>query len=209
MALSSFSQSMLTNTLLPHKLSINRLPLKFPSSNSNPNPNGGVRCTSLNDKTLITPLLAVAAPSSSNKFLCRATAQLPAPAGQESTKTYAEAFAIGRHIRMSADKARRVVDVIRGRTYEDSIMMLELMPYRACESIIKIVFSAGANASNNLGLSKGTLVISKAEVNEGKTLKRVRFGARGRVHPFKRRTCHISITVKGLASESVVEAKSA
>ena len=83
------------------------------------------------------------------------------------------------------------------------------MTPRGCEAILKIVFSAGANASNNLGLSKGSLVISKAEVNEGKTMKRVKPVARGRAHPIKKRTCHITITVKGLPSESVVEAKPA
>lgn len=113
---------------------------------------------------------------------------------------------MGRHIRMSADKARRVIDQIRGRPYEETLMILELMPYRACEAILKIVFSAGANASNNLGLSKSSLVVSKAEVNEGKTLKRVRARAQGRANSIKKRTCHITITVKGLPSEAVVEA---
>lgn len=120
-----------------------------------------------------------------------------------------EAYAVGRNIRMSANKARRVIDQIRGSKYDETLMVLELMPYRACEAILKIVFSAGANASNNLGLSKGSLVISKAEVNEGKTMKRVKPVARGRAHPIKKRTCHITITVKGLPSESVVEAKPA
>ncbi|WVZ13400.1 hypothetical protein V8G54_010966 [Vigna mungo] len=120
-----------------------------------------------------------------------------------------EAYAIGRNIRMSANKARRVIDQIRGRKYDETLMILELMPYRACEAILKIVFSAGANATNNLGLSKGSLVISKAEVNEGKTMKRVKPVARGRAHPIKKRTCHITITVKGSPSESIVEASPA
>lgn len=110
---------------------------------------------------------------------------------------------------MSASKARRVIDQIRGRSYEETLMILELMPYRACETILKIVFSAGANASNNLGLSKSSLVISKAEVNEGKTLKRVRARAQGRANQILKRTCHITITVKGSPSESVVEANPA
>lgn len=109
---------------------------------------------------------------------------------------------------MSADKARRVIDTIRGRPYEETLMILELMPYRACETILKIVFSAGANASNNLGLSKSSLVISKAEVNEGRTMKRTRPRAQGRANQILKRTCHITITVKGLPAESVVEASS-
>lgn len=116
---------------------------------------------------------------------------------------------MGKHIRMSADKARRVIDQIRGRPYEETLMILELMPYRACEAILKIVFSAGANASNNLGLSKSSLIVSKAEVNEGKTIKRIRPRAQGRAYPIRKRTCHITITVKGLPSESAVEARPA
>ncbi|MED6157681.1 60S ribosomal protein L22 [Stylosanthes scabra] len=139
-----------------------------------------------------------------NTLACHATASKFG--GQENDKSYVEAYAIGRNIRMSADKARRVIDQIRGRSYEETLTILELMPYRACEAIIKIVFSAGANASNNLGLSKGSLVICKAEVNEGRTLKRMRPVSRGRGYPIRKRTCHIAITVKGLPSKSVVEA---
>lgn len=130
-------------------------------------------------------------------------------AGQETNQQYVEAFAVGRHIRTSADKARRVIHQIRGRPYEETLMILELMPYRACEPILKIVFSAGANASNNLGLSKSSLVISKAEVNEGKTMKRMRPRAQGRAYQIKKRSCHIAITVKGVPSDTAVEAKAA
>jgi len=99
---------------------------------------------------------------------------------------------------MSADKARRVIDTIRGRSYDETLVILELMPYRACEPIINIVISAGANATNNLGLSESSLVISKAEVNEGRTMKRTRPRAQGRANRILKRTCHIAITVKGL-----------
>ncbi|PHT49834.1 50S ribosomal protein L22, chloroplastic [Capsicum baccatum] len=66
---------------------------------------------------------------------------------------------------MSADKARRVIDQISGRSYEETLMILELKPYRACYSILKLVYSATENASYNIGSSKTNLVISKAEVN--------------------------------------------
>ncbi|NP_001237905.1 50S ribosomal protein L22, chloroplastic-like [Glycine max] len=180
-------------TVAPHQF----LPFKFTSV--------GIRCSPFNDKTLIS-----IKPSTSHlnhdTLACRFHAAQFAE--QESNK-YVEAYAVGRNIRMSANKARRVIDQIRGSKYDETLMVLELMPYRACEAILKIVFSAGANASNNLGLSKGSLVISKAEVNEGKTMKRVKPVARGRAHPIKKRTCHITITVKGLPSESVEEAKPA
>ncbi|GJZ27632.1 ribosomal protein L22 [Tanacetum coccineum] len=73
---------------------------------------------------------------------------------------------IGQHISMSAHKARRVIDQIRGRSYEETLMILELMPYRACYPIFKLVYSAAANASFNMGSNEANLVISKAEVNE-------------------------------------------
>ena len=73
---------------------------------------------------------------------------------------------------MSAHKARRIIDQIRGRSYEETLMILELMPYRACYPIFKLVYSAAANASHNMGLNEASLVISKAEVNEGATMKK-------------------------------------
>ncbi|PHT34499.1 DNA-directed RNA polymerase subunit alpha [Capsicum baccatum] len=66
---------------------------------------------------------------------------------------------------MSADKERRVIDQIHERSYEETLMILELMPYRACYPILKLVYSAASNASYNMGSSETNLVISKDEVN--------------------------------------------
>ena len=107
-----------------------------------------------------------------------------------------EVYAIGRYISMSADKARRVIDQIRGRSYAESLMILELMPYRACYPILKLVYSAAANANHNMGFNEASLVISKAVVNEGKTVKKLRPQARGRGYAVRRRTCHITIGLK-------------
>nr|BEV74706.1 ribosomal protein L22 [Aegle marmelos] len=79
-------------------------------------------------------------------------------------KKKVEVSAVGRHICMSAHKARRVIDQIRGRSYEETLMILELMPYRACYPIFKLVYSAAANGIHNLGFNKGSLFIVKAEV---------------------------------------------
>nr|WQM21724.1 ribosomal protein L22 [Exbucklandia tonkinensis] len=100
---------------------------------------------------------------------------------------------------MSAHKARRVVDQIRGRSYEETLMILELMPYRACYPIFKLVYSAAANASHNMGFNGADLVISKAEVNEGTTVKKLKPRARGRSYPIKRPTCHILIVLKNIS----------
>nr|YP_008577022.1 ribosomal protein L22 [Eucalyptus spathulata]AGC58431.1 ribosomal protein L22 [Eucalyptus spathulata] len=109
---------------------------------------------------------------------------------------YGEVYALGQHISMSAHKARRVIDQIRGRSYEETLMILELMPYRTCYPIFKLVYSAAANASHNMGFNEASLVISKAEVNEGTTMKKLKPRARGRSYAIKRPTCHIRIVLK-------------
>nr|YP_010036248.1 ribosomal protein L22 [Aeonium arboreum]UTM08887.1 ribosomal protein L22 [Aeonium balsamiferum]UTM08972.1 ribosomal protein L22 [Aeonium decorum]UTM09057.1 ribosomal protein L22 [Aeonium diplocyclum]UTM09142.1 ribosomal protein L22 [Aeonium dodrantale]UTM09227.1 ribosomal protein L22 [Aeonium nobile]UTM09312.1 ribosomal protein L22 [Aeonium saundersii]UTM09397.1 ribosomal protein L22 [Aeonium tabuliforme]UTM09482.1 ribosomal protein L22 [Aeonium undulatum] len=114
-------------------------------------------------------------------------------------KRNTQVYALGQHISMSAHKARKVVDQIRGRSYEETLMILELMPYRACYPIFKLVYSAAANASHNKSFKKGNLIISKAEVNEGTTVKKLKPRARGRGYPIKRPTCHITIVVKDIS----------
>lgn len=110
-----------------------------------------------------------------------------------------EVYALGQYISMSAHKVRRVIDQIRGRSYEETLMILELMPYRACYPIFKLVYSAAANASYNMDSNKTNLIISKAEVNEGTTVKKLKPRARGRSYTIKRPTCHINIVVKDIS----------
>nr|YP_011026473.1 ribosomal protein L22 [Echeveria chihuahuaensis]YP_011026898.1 ribosomal protein L22 [Sedum adolphii]YP_011026983.1 ribosomal protein L22 [Sedum clavatum]YP_011027238.1 ribosomal protein L22 [Sedum morganianum]YP_011027408.1 ribosomal protein L22 [Sedum rubrotinctum]YP_011027748.1 ribosomal protein L22 [Sedum batesii]WQN00893.1 ribosomal protein L22 [Pachyphytum compactum]WQN01658.1 ribosomal protein L22 [Sedum pachyphyllum]WQN00468.1 ribosomal protein L22 [Echeveria chihuahuaensis]WQN0 len=114
-------------------------------------------------------------------------------------KKNTQVYALGQHISMSAHKARKVVDQIRGRSYEETLMILELMPYRACYPIFKLVYSAAANASHNKNFKKGNLIISKAEVNEGTTVKKLKPRARGRGYPIKRPSCHITIVLKDIS----------
>ncbi|KAL7129157.1 hypothetical protein ABFS83_13G045100 [Erythranthe nasuta] len=100
-------------------------------------------------------------------------------------KNKREVYALGRLISQSADKARRVIDQIRGRSYEETLMILELMPYRACYLIFKLVYSAAANASYNMGFAEANLVINKAQVTEGTTTKKLKPRARGRSYAIK------------------------
>nr|QFO87430.1 ribosomal protein L22 [Silene cambessedesii]QFO88078.1 ribosomal protein L22 [Silene littorea]QFO88888.1 ribosomal protein L22 [Silene psammitis]QFO89212.1 ribosomal protein L22 [Silene stockenii]QFO87511.1 ribosomal protein L22 [Silene cambessedesii] len=109
-----------------------------------------------------------------------------------------DVYALGQYISMSAHKARRVIDQIRGRSYEETLMILELMPYRACYPIFKLIYSAASNASHNKGLNKADLVIFKAEVNKGTTTKKLKPQARGRSYLIKRPTCHITIVLKDI-----------
>nr|YP_010145761.1 ribosomal protein L22 [Balakata baccata]QQO79600.1 ribosomal protein L22 [Balakata baccata] len=112
---------------------------------------------------------------------------------------YTEVYALGQYIRMSAHKARRIIDQIRGRSYEETLMILELMPYRTSYPILKLIYSAAANASHNMGFNEANLIISKAEVNEGITVKKLKPQARGRGYLIKRSTCHITILLKDIS----------
>ncbi|KAL6496088.1 50S ribosomal protein [Orobanche hederae] len=98
----------------------------------------------------------------------------------KNKKKKTEVYALCRHISLSADKARRVIDQIRGRSYEETLMILELMPYRACYPILKLVYSAASNAAYSMDSAEVNLVISKAEVNEGTITKKFKPRARGR-----------------------------
>jgi large subunit ribosomal protein L22 len=107
-----------------------------------------------------------------------------------------EVPAIAKFIRMSPHKVRRVLDQIRGRTYRDALMILEFMPYRACEPVTKLLRSAVANAEHNQGLDPSGLIVSQAFADGGPSLKRFRPRAQGRAYQILKPTCHITITVK-------------
>lgn len=110
--------------------------------------------------------------------------------------TTREATAYARNVRMSPFKVRRVLDQIRGRSYEEALMILEFMPYRACKPVLKVLASAAANAKHNLGVTKSTLFVSEAQANQGPKMKRFRPRAQGRGFPIQKPTCHIMISVQ-------------
>lgn len=112
-----------------------------------------------------------------------------------------EVKATARYIRMSPFKVRRVLDQIRGRSYREALIILEFMPYRACEPVLKVLRSAAANAEHNQGLNRGELVVSQAYADQGPVLKRFRPRAQGRAYQIRKPTCHITIGVAPGASE--------
>nr|YP_010927312.1 ribosomal protein L22 [Ammannia maritima]WKK46257.1 ribosomal protein L22 [Ammannia maritima] len=120
-------------------------------------------------------------------------------------KPSGQVYAVGSYISMSTHKARRIIDQIRGRSYQATLMVLELMPYRACYPIFRLVYSAAANATHNMGFNEESLFIIKAEVNEGNTLKKLKPRARGRSYPIRRSTCHIRIVLQDVLYESEEE----
>ena len=103
--------------------------------------------------------------------------------------------AVARYVRMSPRKVRRVLDQIRGKSYRDALIILEFMPYKACEPIIKVLRSAVANAEHNNGLDPASLVVSEAFADAGPTLKRFRPRAQGRAYQIRKPTCHITVAV--------------
>ena len=104
--------------------------------------------------------------------------------------------AVAKYIRMSPHKIRRVLDQIRGRSYQEALMILEFLPYSASGPIWQVVHSAAANAKHNYGFDKKKLVIDEAYANEGPKLKRIRPRAQGRAYKILKPTCHITVVMK-------------
>jgi large subunit ribosomal protein L22 len=114
-----------------------------------------------------------------------------------------EAIATARFIRISPTKARQMVDMIRGRHVEDARRVLRFTPRGPSTTVGKVLESAVANAEHNRGLPGDELVVARAWVDEGPTLKRFRPRALGRATRVRKRTCHISVVV-GRAPEADV-----
>jgi large subunit ribosomal protein L22 len=98
-----------------------------------------------------------------------------------------------RYARLTPMKARRVVNLIRGRSVADAASILQFSPQAASEPVAKLLASAVANAENNQGIDPTTLIVDVAYVDEGPTLKRFQPRAQGRAFRIRKRTCHITI----------------
>jgi len=110
--------------------------------------------------------------------------------------------AIAKGVRISPRKVGVVAALVRGRTVEDAITILEHTPRRSALPVLKTVKSAAANAEHNHNLKPGTLKITEITVNHGPRLKRYRPAAHGRALPFQRRTSHIRVVVDGEIREA-------
>lgn len=108
------------------------------------------------------------------------------------------ARAVARYVRTSAQKARRVVDLVRGLPAKEALTVLQFAPQRASVPVYKVVASAIANAENNEQLDPESLLITEAYVDEGPTLKRYRPRAQMRPGPIRKRTCHITVYVEAV-----------
>jgi len=110
-----------------------------------------------------------------------------------------------RYLRGSAQKARLVIDQVRGKSVEEARHILTYSPKSAARAIKKVVDSAVANAQNkDPKLDLDDLVVARAVVDEGPHMKRIRHRSMGRVYQILKRTCHVTIDldVKGGAAAS-------
>nr|YP_009397278.1 ribosomal protein L22 [Thuretia quercifolia]ARW66464.1 ribosomal protein L22 [Thuretia quercifolia] len=106
--------------------------------------------------------------------------------------------AIGKYLRISTHKARRILEQIKGKKYNDAKLILKFMPYRACKNINKILESAFSNIQqkNIEEINKNKIFIKEAIADQGPTLKRFQPRAQGRAFPIRKPTCHITIEIE-------------
>jgi large subunit ribosomal protein L22 len=112
------------------------------------------------------------------------------------------AMARATNVRVTPMKARRVIDLIRDMPAQEALAMLKFAPQAASEPIAKVLASAIANAENWKSLDPESLIITRAYVDEGPTLKRFRPRAQGRAYRIRKRTSHITIEVESVDTGS-------
>lgn len=101
-----------------------------------------------------------------------------------------------RHVGISAQKVRLVIDLVRGKPVTEALTMLRFVPNQAARPVSKLLASAVANAEENFGVSREDLVIHQIYADEAPTRRWRRFGARGRFKPWLRRSSHITVVLR-------------
>jgi large subunit ribosomal protein L22 len=120
---------------------------------------------------------------------------MAANAPDEDVRT---AIARASQVNVTPMKARRVIDLIRNKPASDALAVLKFAPQAASEPVAKVLASAIANAEHNFQLDPETLIVSRAFVDEGPTLKRFQPRAQGRAFRIRKRTSHITIEVESV-----------
>lgn len=105
--------------------------------------------------------------------------------------------AIAKGVRISPRKVSVVAALVRGRSVEDALTILEHTPRRSAVAVGKVIKSAKANADHDHGLKPNTLQITEVTVTPGPRLKRFRPVSRGQAHPYQHKTSHIRVVVDG------------
>jgi large subunit ribosomal protein L22 len=112
------------------------------------------------------------------------------------TTEFPSATAKARFVRVSPTKARRVINLVRGKSVTEALDILRWAPQAASVPVAKVIASAAANAQNNNGLDPETLVVASVCADDGPTAKRIRPRAQGRAFRIRRRTSHITVVVE-------------
>lgn len=102
-------------------------------------------------------------------------------------------FAVAKYIRISPDKVRIVLDIVRGRKYTEAVAILKNTPKAASDPVLKVLESAAANAENNLNMNKSDLYVAECFANAGPILKRIMPKAKGSAGRINKRTSHITV----------------
>ena len=100
-----------------------------------------------------------------------------------------------KYVRISSNKVRIVVDLIRGKKVDDAVAILQFTPKAAAPIVLKVLNSAIANAVNNNELDRKSLYVAEVYANPGPTLKRYVARSRGSASPMLKRTSHISVVL--------------
>ena len=122
---------------------------------------------------------------------------------------FPSAVAKARFVRVSPTKARRVINLVRGKSVAEALDILRWAPQAASLPVAKVIASAAANAQNNNGLDPATLVVASVFADDGPTAKRIRPRAQGRAFRIRRRTSHITVVVESRPTKDVRRSQSA
>jgi len=118
---------------------------------------------------------------------------------EKTAKLHAEADmrpkASAKYVRISSSKVCIVLDTIRGLGYDEAVGILNALPNKASEIVLKVLNSAAANAENNKGLNKHDLYVAEATATQGPTLKRSMPAGKGSANRILKRTSHINIVL--------------
>ena len=107
-------------------------------------------------------------------------------------------YAIARYIRIPNSKVKFVLDLIRGKNYEDAVNILKNLNKSASPVVLKVLNSAAANAENNLAMSKDNLFVAECYATNAPQMKRMMPRARGRADRILKRSCHITVRLDEL-----------
>lgn len=100
-----------------------------------------------------------------------------------------------RYIRISPTKINKILYKIRNKSYQEGLEILKFLPQKAGIVVWQTLYSAISNATNNFKLNKEKLIITKAFVNQGPILKRMRARAKGKAFKIHKKLSHITICV--------------